>query len=69
MSNAACKLVSCGTAEGPGAGVVLNESVFSAAELTGGPSYVTILDVVNHWTVHPGWKRLRCETTESPVVL
>jgi 2-keto-4-pentenoate hydratase/2-oxohepta-3-ene-1,7-dioic acid hydratase in catechol pathway len=38
-------------AQGPRAGVVVDEEVFDVAELTGGLSYATTLDVLNDWEV------------------
>jgi 2-keto-4-pentenoate hydratase/2-oxohepta-3-ene-1,7-dioic acid hydratase in catechol pathway len=43
------KLVTYRAAQGPRAGVVVDEEVFDAAGLTGKSSYVTMLDVLNDW--------------------
>src|ERR1700681_4121788 len=41
------KLVTYETAQGPRAGAVSNDAVFDLAELTGKPSYVTMLGVLD----------------------
>jgi 2-keto-4-pentenoate hydratase/2-oxohepta-3-ene-1,7-dioic acid hydratase in catechol pathway len=43
------RLVSYETAQGPRAGAVLNDAVFDLAELTGKPSYATMLGVLEDW--------------------
>src|SRR5580704_6850892 len=43
------KLVTYETAQGPRAGAVLNDAVFDLAELTGKPSYATMLGVLEDW--------------------
>ena len=43
------KLVSYRTQSGPRAGVVVNGTVFNAAELTGNPHYFSMLDVLKDW--------------------
>jgi 2-keto-4-pentenoate hydratase/2-oxohepta-3-ene-1,7-dioic acid hydratase in catechol pathway len=43
------KLVTYETAQGPRAGVVLHDAVFDLAELTGKPSYATMLGVLDDW--------------------
>lgn len=44
------KLVTYETAHGPRAGAVLNDAVFDLAEITGKPSYATMLGVLDDWT-------------------
>ena len=43
------KLVTYETAQGPSAGAVLNDAVFDLAEITGKPSYATMLAVLDDW--------------------
>jgi len=43
------KLVTYETAQGPRAGAVLNDVVFDLAELTGKPSYASMLGVLDDW--------------------
>ncbi|RPI99351.1 MAG: 2-keto-4-pentenoate hydratase, partial [Deltaproteobacteria bacterium] len=43
------KLVTYETAEGPRAGMVIENEVFNLAGVTGRPLYVTVLDVLNDW--------------------
>jgi 2-keto-4-pentenoate hydratase/2-oxohepta-3-ene-1,7-dioic acid hydratase in catechol pathway len=43
------KLASYETAQGPRAGVVINDAVFDLAELTGKPSYATMVGVLDDW--------------------
>src|SRR5689334_18408474 len=43
------KLVTYETAQGPRAGVVFRDAVFNLAELTGKPSYATMLGALDDW--------------------
>ena len=43
------KLVTYETAEGPRAGIVMENEVFDVAGVTGRPRYVTVLDILNDW--------------------
>jgi 2-keto-4-pentenoate hydratase/2-oxohepta-3-ene-1,7-dioic acid hydratase in catechol pathway len=43
------KLVTYTSAKGPRAGIVVGERVFDAAALTGQPSHVSMLDILNDW--------------------
>src|ERR1700752_4828177 len=43
------KLVTYETAQGPSAGAVLNDAVFDLAQITGKPSYATMLAVLDDW--------------------
>jgi 2-keto-4-pentenoate hydratase/2-oxohepta-3-ene-1,7-dioic acid hydratase in catechol pathway len=43
------RLVTYETAQGPRAGAFLNDAVFDLAELTGKPSYATMLGVLDDW--------------------
>lgn len=45
------KLVTHETPRGPRAGVVFNDAVFDLAELTGNPSYTTMLAVLEDWAI------------------
>jgi 2-keto-4-pentenoate hydratase/2-oxohepta-3-ene-1,7-dioic acid hydratase in catechol pathway len=44
------KLVTYETVQGSRAGAVLNDEVFDLAEITGKPSYATMLGVLDNWT-------------------
>jgi 2-keto-4-pentenoate hydratase/2-oxohepta-3-ene-1,7-dioic acid hydratase in catechol pathway len=43
------KLVTYETAQGPRAGIVFRDAVFDSVELTGNPSYATMLGVLDDW--------------------
>lgn len=43
------KLATYDSAQGPRAGVVVNERVYDVATLTGEPKYASVLDVLNDW--------------------
>jgi len=43
------KLATYRSAQGPRAGVVVGETIFDAAALTGRAAYVTMLDILNDW--------------------
>jgi 2-keto-4-pentenoate hydratase/2-oxohepta-3-ene-1,7-dioic acid hydratase in catechol pathway len=42
------------TAEGPRAGIVVDEKIFDAAKLTGRPAYATMLGILNDWKAAQG---------------
>src|SRR5262245_35731057 len=44
------KLVTYQSPQGPRAGLVVDETVFDVAAVTGRPSYVTMLDVLRDWS-------------------
>jgi 2-keto-4-pentenoate hydratase/2-oxohepta-3-ene-1,7-dioic acid hydratase in catechol pathway len=48
------KLVSYQSNSGPRAGLVIDEKVFDAAELTGHPSYATVLTILEDWGAAQG---------------
>ncbi len=43
------KLVTYASTNGPRAGLVVGETVYDAAALTGQPGYATVLDILNDW--------------------
>jgi 2-keto-4-pentenoate hydratase/2-oxohepta-3-ene-1,7-dioic acid hydratase in catechol pathway len=45
------KLATYDSAQGPRAGVVINDLVYDVAALTGQPKYATVLDVLDDWDV------------------
>lgn len=51
QNTASYKLVTHETPRGPRAGVVFNDAVFDLAELTGKPSYTTMLAVLEDWAI------------------
>jgi 2-keto-4-pentenoate hydratase/2-oxohepta-3-ene-1,7-dioic acid hydratase in catechol pathway len=46
---ASYKLATYQSAEGPRAGLVIGETLFDAAKLTGRPDYATVLGILNDW--------------------
>ncbi len=48
------KLVTYASAQGPRAGIVVGETVYDAAELTGQASDATVLGILNDWEAAPG---------------
>lgn len=67
QSSAPYKLVSYRTAEGPRAGIVVNGSVFNAAEIIGTPSSATMLDILNDWEAwYPLLESAASQTKAAP---
>lgn len=48
------KLATYQTADGPRAGLVVDDKIFDAAKLTGKPAYATVLDILNDWRAAQG---------------
>jgi 2-keto-4-pentenoate hydratase/2-oxohepta-3-ene-1,7-dioic acid hydratase in catechol pathway len=48
------KLATYQTADGPRAGLVVDDKVFDAAKLTGRPAYATVLGILNDWKTAQG---------------
>lgn len=44
------KLATYQSADGPRAGLVIDDGVFDAAKLTGKPAYSTVLNIINDWS-------------------
>ena len=51
---ASYKLATYRSAEGPRAGLVVDEMVFDAAKFTGRPAYATVLGILNEWRTAQG---------------
>ena len=48
------KLATYQSADGPRAGLVIDDKVFDAAKLTGKAAYSTVLAIINDWTAAKG---------------
>ena len=48
------KLATYQTADGPRAGLVIDDKVYDAAKLTGKPAYATVLGILNDWKAAQG---------------
>ena len=59
------RLVTYETAQGPRAGAFLNDAVFDLAELTGKPSYATMLGVL---TTRAAFQASYCEASMASMV-
>ena len=48
------KIATYQTAEGPRAGIVVDDKLFDAAKLTGRPAYATVLGILKDWRTAQG---------------
>jgi 2-keto-4-pentenoate hydratase/2-oxohepta-3-ene-1,7-dioic acid hydratase in catechol pathway len=57
------KLATYKSAEGPRAGLVVDDKVFDAAKLTGKPAYATVLGILDDWRAAQGVLKTAAATT------
>jgi 2-keto-4-pentenoate hydratase/2-oxohepta-3-ene-1,7-dioic acid hydratase in catechol pathway len=58
------KLATYQSADGPRAGLVIDDKIFDAAKLTGKPAYSTVLAIINDWPAAKGV--LKAAATKAP---
>ncbi len=61
-----CKLATYQSADGPRAGLIVDDTVFDAAKLTGRPAYASVLGILNDWRAAKGLiKKAIAKTAKS----